>query len=105
MIVPAREYTFQYSVTKVDDTSTHPELVKRKATISWIVLSILEGGLVCLIICVLWTVISSREEYFENMIWIPAYNCWLLCVTAHSNYEYFEQHDTGTEISRFNLIS
>ena len=31
---PSSEYTFQYSVGKVEHTSTHPEMFNMKATIS-----------------------------------------------------------------------
>lgn len=44
MTVPASEYTFQYSVGRVDVTNTHPEVVKIEATISCIILLILFGG-------------------------------------------------------------
>lgn len=44
MMVPASEYAFQYSVSRVDVTNTHPEVVKIEATISCIILLIVFGG-------------------------------------------------------------
>lgn len=44
MMVPASEYTFQYSVGWVDVTNTHPEVVKIEAMIFCIILLILFGG-------------------------------------------------------------